>query len=73
MSHSSRNCQGLAVPKEAKGLWAAAIFPLPRSYYMNLPGLHLHPRALTLGSHHGLLEGQGSGVLCQLWLPRLVP
>ena len=65
--------RALPSPKEAKGLWAAAIFPHPRSYYMNLPGLCLHPRALTLGSHHGLLEGQGSGVLRQLWLPRLVP
>lgn len=47
-------------PKEAKGLWAAAIIPHPPPIYRNLPGLGLHPWALTLGFRHGLGEGQGS-------------
>lgn len=47
-------------PKEAKGLWAAAIFLHPPPTYRNLPGLGLPPRAFTLGSHHRLGEGQGS-------------
>ena len=37
----------------------------PSPLVLHEPGLRLHPWALTLGSHHGLLEGQGSGVLRQ--------
>lgn len=51
-------------PKEAKGLWAAAIFPQPPPTYRNLPGLGLPPRVLTLGSHRRLGEGQGSYISC---------
>lgn len=47
-------------PKEAKGLWAAAIFPHPPPTYKEPSQAGSVPRALTLGSPYGLGEGQGS-------------
>lgn len=46
-------------PKEAKGLWAAAIFP-PTFYLQEPSWARSIPWALTLGSYYGLGEGQGS-------------
>lgn len=45
-------------PEEAK-YWVAAMF-LPSPPLQELSSTHMHPQALTLGSHHGLGEGQGA-------------
>lgn len=57
-------------PKEAKGLWAAAIFPHPPPAYRNLPGLGLCHRPSPLAPIMGWVRGKGP---TPVWLPRGAP
>ena len=58
--------------KEAKGLWATAIFPHPRLYYMNLGYVCTHGPS-PLAPIMACLRVRGQGSSASLWLPRLVP